>query len=171
MNRQFIVSIVGPDRAGLLKYFAAATHERGGKWLHSKVIRLDGQFAAIIKIELPESQVQVLKSWFEAQEAYLLVFSEVVSGGGEDVRAFKLQVDAEDRPGLVNDITHVLLENQIKIADMACHRVGVADLGASVFTSEFELKVPGDVDLGELTLEIEALGGDIRANIEDAAAL
>ena len=55
MNTQFMATIAGEDRPDLLKILAAKTHALEGRWLNSKISRLEGQIAGIIKIDIQTS--------------------------------------------------------------------------------------------------------------------
>ena len=59
MSIQLTITIAGQDHPQLINQLAAKTHELGGKWLVSKISRLDKQVAGIIKIEVPESRPTV----------------------------------------------------------------------------------------------------------------
>ena len=50
-----ILTVVGPDRPGLVRAIAEAVAARGGSWLESRMARLAGQFAGIVLVEAPES--------------------------------------------------------------------------------------------------------------------
>ena len=171
MNVQFIVSIVGPDRFGLPKHLASATHELGGKWLNSKVIRLGGQFAALIRVEVPAGESARLRAVFAGLEVEgcHVAFSDVRTAADAAARTCALTVDAEDRPGLVSDITHLLQEHQVTIQDMQCHRMVAAGLGISMFRGEFDVAVPGGADLSLLIRDLEALGERVMVSVDAAA--
>ena len=169
MHVQFIVSIVGPDRFGLPKHLASATHELGGKWLNSKVIRLGGQFAALIRVEVPAVESARLRAVFAGLEGCHVVFSDVRTAADAATRTCSVTVDAEDRPGLVSDITHLLQEHQVTIQDMQCHRMVAAGLGTSMFRGEFDVAVPGGVDLSLLMSDLEALGEHVMVSVDAAA--
>ena len=49
-----ILTIVGPDRPGLVRALSEAVAARGGSWLESRMARLAGQFAGIVLVEAPE---------------------------------------------------------------------------------------------------------------------
>lgn len=49
-----ILTVVGPDRPGLVRALAEAVAARSGSWLESRMARLAGQFAGIVLVEAPE---------------------------------------------------------------------------------------------------------------------
>lgn len=170
MSEQFIVAISGPDRPDLTRALAVATHERGGNWLNSKFIRLAGRFAALIRVEVPAQQADAVREVFSALQDCQVDFHEVAVVREAALTRYVLSVDAEDRPGLVSDITHLLQERQVTIQDIDCHRMVVSGLGSSMFRGEFEVAVPGDVPIADVVADIEALGEQVKVMIEAAKA-
>jgi len=54
------MTIIGPDRTGLVESVARVVAEHGGNWLESRMCRLGGEFAGILRIELPVEKRQTL---------------------------------------------------------------------------------------------------------------
>ncbi|MBW8189600.1 hypothetical protein K0504_01015 [Neiella marina] len=164
MSAMFIASLMGKNRPGLLKDLAEKTHEVGGKWLTSKVNHLDDQISALIKIALPETQVQPLKDIFSAEPAMCVVFSD---GDIETAPStlMEMVVDANDRAGLVNEITQMLDNECVELVDMDCQRVGIAELGRSVFTARLKLKVPNGHNGEKLAEDLERIAGDMVVTV------
>jgi glycine cleavage system regulatory protein len=57
-----ILTVVGPDRPGLVHTLSEAVATRGGSWLESWTARLAGQFAGIVLVEAPESLLGDLRA-------------------------------------------------------------------------------------------------------------
>src|SRR5678816_4612379 len=53
MQHLLVMTIVGPDRPGLVDSVAALVAEHKGNWLESRMSRLGGQFAGILRVEVP----------------------------------------------------------------------------------------------------------------------
>ena len=53
MPTPLVMTIIGPDRTGLVESVARVVAEHGGNWLESRMSRLGGEFAGILRIELP----------------------------------------------------------------------------------------------------------------------
>lgn len=160
MTTVFNVSLMGRNRPGLLKELAEYTHNHQGKWLNSKVNHLDSLISALIKIELPLAQLEPLKAIFMAEPELSVTFvkSETVKSEGKLV---EIVVDADDRPGIVNELTQRLDAEEVEVVDMECNRVGVAELGRSLFTAKMMLKVPHDRDGADVAAELETMAADM----------
>ncbi|WP_371376103.1 glycine cleavage system protein R [Thalassotalea aquiviva] len=149
MNVQFIATIYGTKRSGIMHALAEKTHQLDGLWLNSKVNQMGGQFIALIKIDIPKENVDELKRFFSSQQGCTSVFNEVVQLS-EGTKLMNLTFESKDRYGLVQDISNVLQQKYIDIDKMDANRVAVADLGQSMFSASFDLHVPVDCDLEAL---------------------
>src|SRR5271169_2988206 len=60
MQVLLVMTIIGQDRTGLVESIARVVAEHGGNWLESRMSRLGGEFAGILRIELPHEKRQPL---------------------------------------------------------------------------------------------------------------
>ncbi|MGR5470998.1 glycine cleavage system protein R, partial [Vibrio astriarenae] len=82
-----------------------------------------------IKIELPEENVDTVKDAFSACQTLVVKFVDSGAHSHCEETIFQLRLDANDRAGIVNEITHVLDSQGISILDMDCQRVFIAGGG------------------------------------------
>ena len=167
MSATFIVSLAGVSHPGLLQDLAHYTHEHGGKWLSSKVSHLEGHIAAIIKMDVPEEEVEAVKNQFSSQKGLSVQFDDVKELDENADSNLNLVVDANDRPGLVKEITNVLDEQDITVVDMECYRLNVSGLGTSVFTANMKLNLPEGCEKDDVMSEIGDLSEDVVVKNSD----
>src|SRR5438445_13035669 len=60
MPRSLVMTVIGQDRPGLVGSVAGLVAEHGGNWLESRMSRLGGQFAGILRVEVPAEQEPAL---------------------------------------------------------------------------------------------------------------
>src|SRR5204863_8138590 len=53
-----VLTLLGPDRPGLVELVAGVIAAHGGNWLESRMSHLAGKFAGILRAELPPDKVQ-----------------------------------------------------------------------------------------------------------------
>ncbi|MGR5501556.1 glycine cleavage system protein R [Vibrio sp. DNB22_10_4] len=165
----FIVNFVGQATPATIKNLASVTHENGGKWLVSKVNFIEDNVAAVIKVELPSDNAQVVKDAFNNQQGLLVQISDTDPHRHEHETVFQLRLDANDRAGIVNEITQFLDGQDIRILDMDCQRVflaGGGGIGSSLFTANMALKIPPAMQIEDVASELEALSEDTRVILE-----
>ncbi|MBD0785478.1 transcriptional regulator [Vibrio sp. Y2-5] len=169
MTCTFIVSFVGKATPATIKSLAAATNENNGKWLISKVNFIEDQVAAVIKIEIPEENADVVKEAFYATPDLLVKIVDVAEHVQLEDKIYQIRIDSNDRYGVVNEITHVLDEQDVHILDMDCQRVFIAGGGgvsSSLFTANLAVRLPVERQIKDVASELEALSEDTRVIIE-----
>lgn len=164
MKSVFIAAFVGISSPDLIKRLASVTHEEGGKWLVSKINYLDTHISAVIKIEVPTAHKRAVQDYFASQDDLLVTFTDALETIIESQHT-QLKVDAEDRAGIVNDISNILQKESVELIDMDSHRIGVPANGSSVFTATLSLKLPLSTNINDLAAEIEALSNDMVVTI------
>lgn len=160
MNVQIMVTINGSNQADLVKILSEKTHALGGKWINSKISHIDEYFAGLIKIEIGSDHVERLINDFKS---LAMNVEAVVLGAAlqETLTHMELNIDAKDRPGLVHDISEVLSENSIRVENMECHRLGLADVSGTVFTSQFKIAVADNFNKEQLLRSLQEISGDL----------
>ncbi len=169
MNSTFIVNFVGKATPSTIKQLAAITHENGGKWLISKVNFIEDQVAAVIKVEVPSNKIDIVQDAFDSQQGLLvqIVDSEPHSHNADTI--YQLRLDANDRGGIVNEITHILDSQGVSILDMDCQRVFIAGGGgvsSSLFTANMAIRLPAEVAIDDIANELESLSEDTRVMLD-----
>lgn len=162
MNTQFMATIAGNDRPNLLKTLAEKTHNLGGKWLDSKISRLEGQLVGIIKIDMPEENMSALKADFNAIADFHVSTSAINLVTVTECEQVELRIEAKDKPGLISDITNLLDQKGVTIEHMENHRLSVAEVGAIVFYADLNLLVPVDLGTELLLDELKNINQDLR---------
>jgi glycine cleavage system regulatory protein len=166
MKSNFITTVYGPVVPGIIKVLAQATRSLGGEWLTSKIIKLEGQFAAIMNVIVEEEQENALKSTLEQRFPGLcFVYSPVNPSLGRVTKTINFVVDCIDRPGLTGDLSSILANLDIGVEDMECKRFIMDGIGDTVFSARLTLSVPLDADSEIIAEEIETLSEDVRVNI------
>ncbi|MGL6260263.1 glycine cleavage system protein R [Vibrio sp. WXL103] len=169
MNSIFIVNFAGKAQPSTIKQLAAVTHENGGKWLTSKVNFIDEHVAAVIKVEVPRANESVVKDAFQAHPGLMVQIEDSVDHSSKTDTIHQVRLDANDRAGIVNEITHILDAKGISILDMDCNRVFVASGGgisSSLFSANMALKLAPELSIEDVTKDLEMLSEDTRVILE-----
>ncbi len=62
MQISVIVSVIGPDRPGLIDRLSSVIVSAGGNWEDSRMLRLAGQFAGMVQVVVAEEALPSLES-------------------------------------------------------------------------------------------------------------
>src|SRR5204863_2394679 len=111
MRRKLVMTIIGRDRPGLVESVAALVVEHGGNWLESRMSRLGGQFAGILRVQISaEKEAALVRSLkqLEAEGLTLVVHSDRPQPEESERTLTYLEILGQDRPGIVHQISHAL---------------------------------------------------------------
>jgi glycine cleavage system regulatory protein len=165
-----ILTVVGPDRPGLVRALSEAVAARGGSWLESRMARLGGQFAGIVLVEAPESLLVDLRA-LESQGLRIVAQSgEAPMAGGGPIAGERLtlEVVGHDRPGIVRDIAAVVAANGINIEELTTGVLSGSFSGETLFKATASLRAPNSAAVEAMRSGLEQLGNELMVDIQAA---
>ena len=169
MNTDLVLTLLGPDRPGLVEAVADAIGAHGGNWLESRMAHLAGKFAGILRVELPADQVEPLRAALVALEGRGLRIVLEASGSAPEttapVRAMELELLGLDRPGLVREVSRLLAQQRINVEELVTDRSSAPMSAEMMFKARARLAVPADVDVAAVRAGLERLAGNLMVEI------
>lgn len=168
MRTSLILTLLGPDRPGLVSAVAARATAAGANWMESRMAQLAGQFAGVVRLEVDPEAASHLEAVLLALEAEGL---HVTIERGRDVAApvvHRVQLDlvGHDHPGIVQDISAVLAGHGVSIDVLETECEPAAMSGGLLFRARAELGVPTDVALNTLQDDLEAIANELMVDLE-----
>jgi glycine cleavage system regulatory protein len=165
--QDLILTLIGPDRPGLVESLAKRVADHGGNWLESRMARLAGQFAGILRVEVPPERIPGLQAALaELQGQGLRVVAESGASAEEpDVRAMELRLVGQDHPGIVRDISQVLLRHGVNIEELATDRESAPMAGGQLFRAKARLQVPAEADADLMREDVERIADDLMVEL------
>src|SRR5437667_6583717 len=125
MQLSLVMTIIGPDRPGLVDSVASRVTENGGNWLESRMSRLGGHFAGILRVEVPgereQSLIQALKG-LEKEGLSVVVHSDRAQTASADKELSLLEIVGQDRRGIVRQISRVLASHGVNVEELETER-------------------------------------------------
>lgn len=176
MPTSLVLTIVGPDRPGLVNLISDRATAHGANWLESRMANLAGQFAGIVLLQVPDSTVDALVKSIEEFEAHGLRVT-ARRGAGADARTLRrlhLELVGQDRPGIVRDISGALARQGVSIDELVTDCVSGSMSGESLFRARAKLRVPAGVETRALRGVLEDLANDLMVDVtldESGAAM
>jgi glycine cleavage system regulatory protein len=168
-----VVTLVGPDRPGVVESIAEPVAAHGGNWLESRMAHLAGKFAGILRIEIAAEQVAPLTaSLARLAEGGLRV---VVEQSAPEVEApprqlMDLDLVGTDRPGIVREISHLLRAHGVNIEELTTDRSTAPMSGEALFRARARVRVPPEARTAELRAALERLAQDLMVEVRLADA-
>jgi glycine cleavage system regulatory protein len=158
-----VITFVGPDRAGLVSAVSDAVAAHGATWLESRLARLAGQFAGVVRADAPEAEADALEA---ALRGLSNLSVTVIRGGAAEAppkRRLRLDLLGLDRPGIVRDATRALAALGVNIAEFETDLRPAPFSGAPMFHASAVLEAPENITLDAVRDALEALAGELTA--------
>lgn len=162
-----VLTLIGPDRPGLVESLAKRVAEHEGNWLESRMAHLAGQFAGILRVEVPQEKAAALQAALGELEAEGL---RVVAQGGAASEApgrqvMELQLLGQDHPGIVREVSQVLLRHGVNIEELTTDHVSAPMAGGQLFSARARLQVPAETDAERLRADLERIADDLMVDL------
>ena len=168
MNSDVVLTLLGPDRPGLVEAVADAIAGHGGNWLESRMAHLAGKFAGILRVEVPAERVEALAvalARLEGKGLRIIVDTEGASAPPRPARLMELDLVGLDRPGLVREVSRLLAQQHINVEELTTDRSSAPMSGEMMFRARARLNVPAGVDTAAVRSSLERLAGDLMVEI------
>ena len=168
MITSLVVTVIGPDRPGIVSKLSAEAQRFGANWSASRMASLAGQFAGMVHFEVPPENADALAAALrELESSDLRVV--IVRGEGAPVpagrRVVKLELVGHDRPGIVRDLSGSLAERGVSIEELHTEIVSGAMSAEHLFKVKALLLVPKSVSNDDLRRGLEALANEMMVDI------
>ncbi len=168
MQTSLVLTVIGPDRPGLVERLAQTVAAHGGNWLESQMAQLAGQFAGILRVAVPAAQVEALDAALRALEVEglrLTLVHSAAEAAAPAPRRLALELVGQDRPGIVREIAAALARCGVSI-DALHTRVSSASMsGEQLFEAQAQLRVPAALAVEELKALLEGLANEMMVDI------
>jgi glycine cleavage system regulatory protein len=167
MKHTLVMTILGVDRKGLVRSIAAIIEEHKASWQESRMARLAGQFAGILRVECPEGSLESLTKALEGlnnQGICINIIREEVSVS-ENRRILSIDVVGNDRPGIVHQMTLAIAESGGNVEELVTGLESAAMSGHPIFRASGKVSLSSQGDEAQLRSAIENLSDDLSVEI------
>src|SRR6516225_10124384 len=121
MQRMLVMTVIGQDRPGLVESVAGLVAEHDGNWLESRMSRLGGQFAGILRVEVPTVKepalIEALKG-LGSRGLTVVAHTDPAKASAPAGRLSVVEIVGQDRPGIVRQISHALAEYGVNFEEL-----------------------------------------------------
>ncbi len=162
-----VLTVIAEDQPGLVERIANCIAAHGGNWLDSRMARMAGQFAGILKVAVPSASHQALIAAINDLQYQGIRVLVAASGDEQPVhtRAIQLSLVGNDRPGIVRDITRLLAEHGVNVETLDTEVLPAPMSGEPLFHADARLAVPTELSLEALQTRLENLADDLMVEL------
>lgn len=168
--KEVMLTLIGPDRTGIVARMAGVVEANNGNWLDSRMIRMGGYFSGILRIALPEESIssfggEVFRFMKEVGYQYSIQPAELqkqTQGGS----VAELELSGQDHPGIVHSIFDVFQKSGANVEELSTGLKAAPWSGTPVFEARARLNIPDNLSVDELQDTLESLAADLMVEVE-----
>jgi glycine cleavage system regulatory protein len=168
MMTSLVLTVIGPDKPGLVEILSQTIARHNGNWLESGMSRLGGKFAGILIVSVPTGDAQALEQALAALQGQgLKVMTERSDEATSSTELTPIQLDlvGHDKPGIVREIAQALAARHINVERLDTELTSGSMSAEQLFKAQASLMAPQDLDLDELQQALEAIASDLMVDI------
>lgn len=165
-----VLTVIAADKPGIVDLLASVIVDHGANWEESRMARLAGQFAGILRVHVEDDATEELVTGLRAleQQGLTLVIERAPEQASRraDLVAMTLHLDGADHPGIIRALSRDLAALSINVdaLDTTCRQAPMT--GVPIFEAHAELQVPADLDVEAFRATVERLAADLEVDIE-----
>jgi glycine cleavage system regulatory protein len=163
-----VLTVIGADRPGLVESLAEIVASHDANWIESRMSHLAGQFAGLLRVQVPEDRAEALIAGLDALSSSGLrvqVQSADAAPGTTAERHVELELVGQDRPGIVREISRALASRDVNVEELETWCSSAPMSGEMLFHARAALRLPGNGALDELRKALERLGDELMVDV------
>ena len=167
MSVSLVVTVLGSDRPGIVERVSEVVLAAGANWEESRMARLAGKFAGILRISVPAANADTLSAGLRAltSDGLTVVVESSPEAAPETFRTVRLELVGNDHPGIIRDISKVLAQQRVNIEELETGVSGAPMTGEQLFRASVQLRLPPAVTTDWLRSRLEALAGELMVDV------
>jgi len=162
MQTLLVMTIIGKDRTGLVESLARLVAEHEGNWLESRMCRLGGEFAGILRVQIPTNRRGTLELALGKLAELKIVFQPGEASAPAGPPSFTtLEVVGPDRPGIIREVTRALAAQGVNVEELATECISAPMSGELLFQARAKLLLPANITVSELKQSLDRAAGEM----------
>ena len=156
MQIPLVMTVIGEDRTGLVESVARLVADHGGNWLESRMCRLGGEFAGILRVHVPAERRAALEQALSGLPNLTVVVRADESAGTPAPRQLaSLEVVGHDRPGIVREVSGALAAEGVNVEELVTECTSAPMSGEPLFQARAKLLLPAGTTVSGLRQSLE----------------
>ncbi len=167
MQATLVLTIIGDDRPGLVESVSDVVAQHGGNWVESRMTKLAGKFAGVLRVNVPIDSHTALTDALETlgDEGLHIVVETTDITDTPAAHALSLELIGHDRPGIVREVSHALASRGINVVELTTEVASAPMSGEELFKATATLDAPADADLDELHATLDRIAHELDVDI------
>jgi glycine cleavage system regulatory protein len=131
--------------------------------------RLGGQFAGILRVEVPEARADALgRALLDLEKNGLRATVHVEDGALPAVAGSTVTFElvGQDHPGILRQVSTVLAAHGVNVEELASECVSAPMGGGNLFQARATVRVPPSVNMTTLRTDLEKIAADVMVDLK-----
>ena len=159
---EMILTVLANDRPGIAQQLAQAIESCHGNWLESRMASMAGKFAGIVRVAIPLEKAESAQKALQAlRDEGLSIQIELGESRDSHDQRHRLEVVANDRPGIVREVTDALVTQAVNVIDLQTEIEPASMSGGSLFRAFIEFTLTETQDMEDVVHALEDLSPDL----------
>jgi glycine cleavage system transcriptional repressor len=173
MQTNFILTLTGPDRIGIVDEVTGLLLERGGNVETSRMARLGGEFAVLMLVSMPAERFTGLEKGLGTLTAqgYKVTTTQAEQTYAEAHAgwlSYRVEVQGADHEGIIHEVAHYLSSHGISIESMDSECTPAPTSGSPLFAMTAQVVVPPGLSGTDWEAGLEEIGSRLNLDIRVA---
>jgi glycine cleavage system regulatory protein len=168
LSVSLVLTLIGEDKPGLVEKLSQTIAAHDGNWLESRMSRMAGRFAGILRASVPTARAGELTEALQGLAAHglrVVVERSEFEETPTAFRRFSFELVGSDRPGIIRDVSRALAIRGVNVDDLHTECTSAPMSGEALFTARARLRVFEGADVEELRRAIESIANDLMVEI------
>ncbi|MBT8131171.1 MAG: glycine cleavage system protein R [Gammaproteobacteria bacterium] len=158
MEKLLAVTVIGPDRTGLVRDVTKSISAAGGSIMQSRMTTLGREFAMVALVAANWHAIKKVEDALDelaASSELTISYKTTEERQGQSPAApYNVDIVAMDQEGIVAGLASFFASREIEIADLNTRRYNAAHTGAAMFAVQIAISVPASSHLATLRDEL-----------------
>ena len=167
MQTALIMTVLGPDRPGIVEALSTLVADAGGNWLESSMSHLGGHFAGIVQVSVPTDHVALFREKVEkmAEEGLACTIQDAFETEADPGICFSLEIMGQDRPGIVRAISDLVVQAGGNVEKFVSSVESAAMSGEQLFKAEVIVCFDSETKVDGLEQRLSEIGNELTLDV------
>ena len=168
MLKQYVLTLIGDDKPGLVDSLAQAVRSHDGSWLESRMANLAGKFSGIVLVSINAEKSDAFEATVaDLKNSGLSVRATSVGDIATEGRHTQtLSLVANDRPGILSELTSALASLEVNVEELTTDCSPAPMSSDLLFKAKAKVSIPDTMADSQLRARLEALADDLMVEID-----
>ncbi len=169
MPTSLVLTVCAHDRPGIMSELSETIRNNQGNWQESRMARLAGQFAGVVRVECPTETTNALMAALDTLSAEGISVQVHHEGDLSDspyTRCLRVDIFGNDRPGIISQLTRVISQAGANIEELNSSIESAPMSGHPIFHASGTICLPESTDDDTLIAAIEGLSDDLNVEVK-----